>query len=231
MTSTSQVLDGTIQHVPAQVMTDMLRHYEAEGNLRRLEECVVKLDVSSLDLQNFVVLCWHNRLYDAMIYVYNQGVGDYVTPLKELLKLLAAAIDALEEERKDKKRLLGNASKLLSTEDCALGCKLLLYINNCMSGKGFPTGEIDPAHVRRVRYEVYSVLRLRDDGDSGDEEETEGGGKVEPLFPFLRTLLRFDTREFLNVLALAFEDSDANRDGSDSYALPKHQVGVNTFPS
>lgn len=58
----NQVLDGTIRHVPAQVMTDMLRHYESAGNLRRLEECVVKLDVSSLDLQQFVVLCWHNRL-------------------------------------------------------------------------------------------------------------------------------------------------------------------------
>ena len=30
----------------------------------------------------------------------------------------------------------------------------------------------------------------------------------EPQYPILRTLLKFDTREFLNVLALAFEEAE-----------------------
>lgn len=147
-----------------------------------------------------------------MIYVYNQGVGDYTTPLKELLKLLDSSIDELVEESENKGPL-GNASKLLNGDDCALGCKLLLYINNCLCGKAFPTGEIDRAHVRRVKWEVYSILRTRENEDGSDE-----------LFPFLRTLLRFDTGEFLNVLALAFAEPDSGRDHGDSYALPKPQV-------
>ncbi|PVD38848.1 hypothetical protein C0Q70_01472 [Pomacea canaliculata] len=34
----------------------------------------------------------------------------------------------------------------------------------------------------------------------------------EPAYPYLRTLLQFDTREFLNVLALAFEEAEFNKE-------------------
>lgn len=27
-------------------------------------------------------MCWENRLYDAMIYVYNSGMNDYITPME-----------------------------------------------------------------------------------------------------------------------------------------------------
>lgn len=114
------------------------------------------------------------------------------------------------------RRQVGNTAKLLSKPDFALGCKLLVYINNCLSGRAFPTGEIDPAHVRRVKWEVYQLLRAHDSPD---------GGEGALPYPFLRTLLQFDTREFLNVLALAFAEPEAPPSGSDAYALPRHQVG------
>lgn len=27
-------------------------------------------------------MCWENRLYDAMIYVYNSGMNDFITPME-----------------------------------------------------------------------------------------------------------------------------------------------------
>ena len=39
-----------------------------------------------------VSLCWAHGLYDAILYIYNQGMADYTTPLEELLSLLAAAL-------------------------------------------------------------------------------------------------------------------------------------------
>ena len=44
-------------------------------------------------LLQVVLLCWGHGLYDAIIYVYNKGMFDYVTPLEELLSTLKAAVD------------------------------------------------------------------------------------------------------------------------------------------
>lgn len=37
-------------------------------------------------------LCWTQGLYDAIIYVYNQGMMDYISPLEELMTELQAAV-------------------------------------------------------------------------------------------------------------------------------------------
>ena len=37
---------------------------------------------------------------------------------------------------------------------------------------------------------------------------TKQANEEEHVYPYLRTLLHFDTREFLNVLALAFEEPE-----------------------
>lgn len=29
-----------------------------------------------------VQVCWDNQLYDAMIYVFNSGMNDYITPME-----------------------------------------------------------------------------------------------------------------------------------------------------
>jgi len=39
-------------------------------------------------------LCWKHGLYDALLYVYNRGMSDYVTPLERLLALLKSTVDS-----------------------------------------------------------------------------------------------------------------------------------------
>jgi len=39
-------------------------------------------------------LCWTHKLYDAVLYVYNRGMSDYVAPLEQLLVILKSAIDS-----------------------------------------------------------------------------------------------------------------------------------------
>lgn len=46
-------------------------------------------------------------------------------------------------------------------------------------------------------------------------------------YPCLRLLLRFDTREFLNVLSIAFEGSEGGE--GDGPTLPTRQVVVDTL--
>ena len=42
-------------------------------------------------------LCWEHGLYDAVLYVYNRGMSDYVSPLEQLLAILRTAIDSDSE--------------------------------------------------------------------------------------------------------------------------------------
>ncbi|KAG7272449.1 hypothetical protein CRUP_031376 [Coryphaenoides rupestris] len=115
-----------LPHLTTPLMRDLLAHYHGNGLMDSLERLIVHLDITSLDMQQVVQMCWENRLYDAMIYVFNRGMNDYITPL-----------------------------------------------------------------------EVFDFLIRLHSAETSEEEE---------VFPFIRTLLHFDTREFLNVLALTFED-------------------------
>jgi len=45
-------------------------------------------------LVQVVSLCWTWNLYDAIIYIYNRGMADYVTPLQQLLAVLKTAVDS-----------------------------------------------------------------------------------------------------------------------------------------
>ena len=69
-----------------------MEHYESHGMLDAVDECLVHVDVANMDLHQVVVLCWTHGLYNAMVYVYNKGMGDYVTPLGELMNLLRNAL-------------------------------------------------------------------------------------------------------------------------------------------
>uniref|UniRef100_A0A669CV68 VPS8 subunit of CORVET complex n=1 Tax=Oreochromis niloticus TaxID=8128 RepID=A0A669CV68_ORENI len=150
----SYIVADRVGHLTPAIMRDLLDHYHSNGMMDSLERCIVHLDVTSLDIQQVVQVCWENQLYDAMIYVFNSGTNDYITPME---KLFAVIGPTLKEGRS------------LTDENVVMGNKLL----------------------------VFDFLIRLHSADSSEEEE---------VFPFIRTLLHFDTREFLNVLAMTFED-------------------------
>ena len=39
------------------------------------------------------MLCWSHGLFDAILYIYNRGMQDYITPLEELLCSLSGAVN------------------------------------------------------------------------------------------------------------------------------------------
>ncbi|GAA6093634.1 vacuolar protein sorting-associated protein 8 homolog isoform X4 [Tachysurus ichikawai] len=120
------ILSERIGCLTAPVMRDLLSYFQENGMMESVEGCLVHMDITNLDIQQVVQMCWDNQLYDAMMYVFNSGMNDYISPM-----------------------------------------------------------------------EVFEFLiRLH----------TLEAVKEEEVYPYIRTLLHFDTREFLNVLALTFED-------------------------
>jgi vacuolar protein sorting-associated protein 8 len=80
-----------------------------------------------------------------------------------------------------------------------LGNKILVYISCCLAGRAYPRGNIPSERVADVKDKVLRCVTALHTSNSLD---------TEPAYPHLRTLLHFDTREFFNVLALGFEDTD-----------------------
>nr|CAD7256761.1 unnamed protein product [Timema shepardi] len=198
--------------------TSALANYATEA----LEACLVHLEVMSLDINQVMRLCWAHGMHDAIIHIHNRGMRDYVAPLQELMPILQTAL---------------SMGKQLNSDQIALGNKLLVYISCCLAGRAYPAGNIPEQDIQNVKYEVFKCLTCLHSKDASDSESsypylryytnlmslrksklllvrgTRKGKGAEGAIPpspyeILRTLLQFDTREFLNVLALAFEEPE-----------------------
>uniref|UniRef100_A0A3B5M5T3 RING-type domain-containing protein n=1 Tax=Xiphophorus couchianus TaxID=32473 RepID=A0A3B5M5T3_9TELE len=167
----SYIVANRLGHITTPVMKDLLAHYHDNGMMDSLERCIVHLDVTSLDIQQVVQVCWNNQLYDAVIYIFNRGMNDYITPMEKLFSVIGPRV-------REGRSLTGDA-------------------NCCLAGRAYPIGDIPEDLVVQVKYQVFEFLIRLHSGDSSQKEE---------VFPFIHTLLHFDTREFLNVLAMTFDD-------------------------
>uniref|UniRef100_A0A7N9AKL8 VPS8 subunit of CORVET complex n=1 Tax=Mastacembelus armatus TaxID=205130 RepID=A0A7N9AKL8_9TELE len=176
----SYIVADRLGHLTTPIMKDLLAHYHSSGMMDSLERCIVHLDVTSLDIQRVGLLCWDNQLYDAMIYVFNSGMNDYITPMEKLFAMIGPPL---------------REGRTLTDEEVVMGNKLLVYISCCLAGRAYPLGDIPEDLVVQVKNQVFEFLIHLHSADSSSEEEEE-------VFPFIHTLLHFDTREFLNVLAM-----------------------------
>ncbi|XP_001659262.2 vacuolar protein sorting-associated protein 8 homolog [Aedes aegypti] len=85
--------------------------------------------------------------------------------------------------------------------DSHLGNCLLVYVSSCLAGRGYPTGDIEPEMIATVKHEVLRCLTVIHSKNAPENELP---------YPYLRTLLEFDTRETLNVISLAFQEKEFN---------------------
>ncbi|XP_037068491.1 vacuolar protein sorting-associated protein 8 homolog [Pollicipes pollicipes] len=176
------IVSGRLTAPPPLLMQQLVTHLEHQDQLQALEECLVRVELGSLDIHQVLPLCWRRGLYDAIIRIHTAGMGDYLSPLLELLDRLS--------------QLLTDGAPLMDGQ-AQLGNKLLVYISSCLAGRGYPAGQIPAERVHDVKLAVLSALTAVHSKNAAD---------AEPPYPHLRTLLTFDTREFLNVLSLSFEE-------------------------
>ncbi|XP_067145381.1 vacuolar protein sorting-associated protein 8 homolog isoform X3 [Centruroides vittatus] len=178
----SYILDEVITYLPPTVAKEFVDHYSDKQQFNSLEACLVHLDILSFDIHQVMKLCWAHGLYDGILYIYNKGMEDYITPLEDLLGILRRAV---------------SSGKQLTDAQIILGNKLLVYISCCLAGRSYPKGDIPQEKAKSVKTKVFEcVVSLH----SNKHDDV--------VYPYLKTLLHFDTREFLNVLALAFEEEE-----------------------
>ncbi|KAK1595747.1 vacuolar assembly/sorting protein VPS8 [Colletotrichum navitas] len=200
------ILEKQITVVPPAIIKATVTHYVNKGWESRLEEMIVHMDTMTLDLDQITLLCKQYGLYDALIYVWNQALDDYITPLIDLLTLLVP--------------LMGNGDYMSSgnVDDEIYGVnalKMFPYLSYTLTGRVYPTGEVmDDAIASKAKAEIYWFLFS---GNSviwpkGSDRRflTRPDQHTEPSFPYLRLILKFDAPSFLSAVNEAFEDSFLN---------------------
>jgi len=199
------ILDGSITSIPPVVVKAMVAHFVAKGWESRLEEMICHMNTATLDLDQITLLCKQHGLYDALLYVWNQALNDFVTPLFDLLSLL---VPLLQTEQ--------SSGNQMDAEIYAVNAlKIFPYLSYVLTGRVYPTGEALPEDVaQQAKAELYWLLfsgkSITWPKGSNKRLLTKPNQSQEPSFPYLRLILNFDAASFLSALNEAFEDSFLN---------------------
>lgn len=205
------VLDNSIHYVPPRITQRLVALHEGDMKLEDAERIIWHIDPDCLDINQAITLCQKHHLYDALIYVYNSALRDYVTPVVELIQL----IRKVQQDRLD--------PSLISEEHSILNAnKVFPYLEDVLSGLSYPGKQpMLPEDGQRAQNDVYSFLfygrsRMWPSGPGGKLVLTavEEGG-LEPTYPYARLLLCFDSEALLHVLDIAFEQSYLNDESQE----------------
>ncbi|PHH88482.1 hypothetical protein CDD83_7464 [Cordyceps sp. RAO-2017] len=226
------ILDETITTAPPTVVKAMVGYYVARGWEGRLEEIICRMQTASLDLDQITALCKRHGLYDALTYVWNRALGDYVSPMIDLLSLLVPLMT------NGNHIVTGNSDEADYYGVDAL--KIFPYLSYTLTGRVYPSGELmDEDAASKAKSEIYwfffSGNAVEWPRGSGREFRTRPADESEPAFPYLRLILKFDAPSFLSALNEAFEDSflndapDKQINGGAGVDAPEEQIFGSTI--
>ncbi|KAJ4847458.1 hypothetical protein Tsubulata_019162 [Turnera subulata] len=178
------ILRDMLGSLPPEIMQGLVEHYSSKGWLQRVEQCVLHMNISSLDFNQVVRLCREHGLYGALIYLFNKGLDDFRAPLEELL---VVSRNSVKEKA------------------ASLGYRMLIYLKYCFSGLAFPPGHgvLPPSRLPSLRAELVGFLL-----EPSDAQDTQVISSFSSRRPYLNLyqLLELDTEATLDVLRCAFED-------------------------
>ncbi|XP_057981031.1 uncharacterized protein LOC131166457 isoform X2 [Malania oleifera] len=185
------ILKDMLGSLPPEIMQALVEHYSSKGWLQRVEQCVLHMDISSLDFNQVVKLCREHGLYGALVYLFNRGLDDFRAPLEELLTVLC------NSERESA---------------APLGYRMLVYLKYCFSGLAFPPGHgsLPPTRLLSLRVELVQFLL--------EDSNIENTGAITGLSSTgadrnLYYLLELDTEATLDVLRCAFVEDEISKPG------------------
>ena len=182
-----RILADELPSLAPEVMQALVEHFAHSGQLERIERCVLKLDILSLDLNQLIPLCLRHGLYGALIHIFIGALQDYQTPATLLLIAAAAAAasdaasrqsneEEAEKVMKQHQSAISSASSTMESIDTAtpshnkallenslalqLGYRLLVYLRGCLSGLQYPpgSGPAPPQQQQAVRLHAVTFL-------------------------------------------------------------------------
>ncbi|KAJ4287294.1 Vacuolar protein sorting-associated protein 8 [Kalmusia sp. IMI 367209] len=212
------ILDGEISDVPPNVLKDLITFYASAGRAARLEEMICRLSTDTIDINQVTTLCQQYNLYDALIHVWTQAIGDFITPLVNILSLIKIIDFGVDE-----------------TENIYMtsAMKIFPYLAYTFTGRIYPGGAfLEDEQAYSAKKDMYRFLfsgkTLAWPPGSDDVVLTRTDKGPEPPFPYLRLVLEFDASSFMSMLNEAFEDSFLN---GEQDAMNGNQVNGTKYGS
>lgn len=87
----------------------------------------------------------------------------------------------------------------LTPDNHKLGNTMLVYVSSCLAGYGYPKGTIPEKDIPRVKHDILRCLEAIHSVNAKENELT---------YPYLRSLLLYNTRECFNLIELAFGENE-----------------------
>ena len=141
------VLEGEVKSVPPEVVKSMVAHFISENQAPRLEELLCRLEPLSFDLDQITMLCKQHMLFDALIYVWTQGIGDFVTPLIDLMSGMLLLNDGPDDEDMTDNPFYESAMKTYP------------YLAYSLEGKKYPSGDpFDDRVSAEAKADLYEYV-------------------------------------------------------------------------
>lgn len=186
-----RILSSAVSFIPPSIFRELVKQYGAIPKYQeKLEKLICTLDAKSMDLDLTVFLCKEHKLHDTLIYIWNQGLGDYITPLVEIIEDL-------------KTNPQGSESRIYA------------YISYILTGRVYPTGRpfesVQDAQKARfyVYYFIFSISNIAWPQQGGSIITIQKNGQ-ELQYPYLLFLIQTNCSAFFTALNEAFEDPFLN---------------------
>jgi hypothetical protein len=88
----SSILNGDLKSIPfPSIIRDFQDHLISQQHYSRLENILCMLDLKVLNTDSVLLLCTKHHLFKAMIRIYNICLNEYITPIKEIIKLIRSS--------------------------------------------------------------------------------------------------------------------------------------------
>jgi vacuolar protein sorting-associated protein 8 len=216
------ILDARITHIPPPALKVLIDYFATNHTPSKLEEIICMLETSSMDIDQVTTLCKKYNLYDAYIYVWNNALGDFATPLEELLQL-GGQINLTNGNVPNESARVENAQKIFP------------YMSFILTGRTYPTEVLlDVALATTAKAQIYDYFFTAIPTLTSSYPKP-AAGQLNGTIPYrnLRRVLTFDTPNFMSALNEAFEDSFLNSDedtvtnGDNAQAITRQKTTHN----
>ncbi|GAA97022.1 uncharacterized protein L969DRAFT_611396 [Mixia osmundae IAM 14324] len=216
------ILADKLPRPPIPIVQRLVDMHERAGEEREAEQILWHVDADCLDIDQAIQLCRRHNLQDALIYVYSQSMLDYITPLVELIGMIAGILRRREDA-------LHNSERNDAETTASQAYKIFPYLSDVLSGLVYPSKRvIEVTAANRARRLLYGFLLSRRSiawpRGAADSVLTTTSLEDEPIYPYATALLRFDAEAMLDVLDLAFEDSFLNQESSRMDTLSRQGI-------
>ncbi|KAJ8681567.1 hypothetical protein QAD02_017359 [Eretmocerus hayati] len=181
------LLEGILSpQLPPLVAQQLVSLYNQEDRLDSLQAIIILLNIDCLDIHQVMTICNERGLWEALIHLQTAALGDYTQPIHQLVPVL--------------QRQLMDTGGAQPWDCISLGNALLVYASCCLAGRQYPRkSELPEGLPRKVKADVLRALLSQHSSLASDAERQ---------YPYLRTLLRFDAKGFLDAIAMAFQEPE-----------------------